>query len=77
MRTIDVLQGVCQALGASPDQLFRRAGTLPAEEERDEVGFWDLLGIIKWLTHRRAQDSAAEGRKDVIEYALSGESRRG
>ena len=38
----DVLLGVCPMLHMSRKPLFERAGLLPAEEEREEVGFWEL-----------------------------------
>ena len=58
---IDVLLGVCKALAVTPDQLFRRAGLIPAEGERPDEGFWELWGIYKRLP--------AEDRAEVLRYA--------
>lgn len=66
---IDVLLGVCRALAVTPDQLFRRAGLLPAEGEIQDEGFWELWGVYKRLT--------AEEREVVIDFALFWEGRRG
>ena len=45
---IDVLLGVCRALAVTPDQLFRRAGTLPAagDAERRTRGSRSCGGCI-------------------------------
>ena len=66
---IDVLLGLCRALAVTPDQLFRRAGLLPAEGEGIDEGFWELWGMYKRL--------AAEERRIMIEFGRFAEWRRG
>ena len=74
---IDVLLKLCRALGVRPDDLFERAGLLPAGEGIEE-GFWELWGVWKRLILRHLrQDYAAEEREDLIEYAQFEEWRRG
>ena len=74
---IDVLLGLCRGLAVTPDQLFRRAGLLPAEGEFPDEGFWELWGVYKRLILRRTQDYAAEEREVVSEFARFWEGRRG
>ena len=76
---IDVLLGVCPALAVTPDQLFRRAGLLPAggDAEQPDEGFWELWGVYKRLTLRQAQDGAAGEREALMDFAVFQEGRRG
>ena len=67
--TIATLLPLCKGLGVTPDQMFRRAGFLPAEGEDAEDGFWELWWIAKRLT--------AEEREVVSEFARFWEGRRG
>jgi transcriptional regulator with XRE-family HTH domain len=67
--TIKVLLPLCEGLAVTPDQLFRRAGMLPAEGEFPDEGFWELWGVWKRLT--------AGERQIVSEFARFWEGRRG
>ena len=67
--TIATLLPLCKGLGVTPDQMFRRAGFLPAEGEDAEEWFWELWWIMKRLT--------AGERAAVVDFALFQEGRRG
>ena len=57
-----LLLKLCQALGISPNELFQQAGLLPQEGAEDEIGFWELWGIMRRLS--------VDERREVIRYAL-------
>ena len=59
---VDIVLNLCQALGISPNELFQKAGLLPAEEVEDEIGFWELWAIMRRLS--------VEERREVIRFAM-------
>ena len=59
---VDIVLNLCEALGMSPNELFQKAGLLPAEGVEDEIGFWELWSIMRRLP--------VDDRREVIRYAM-------